>query len=113
MMLLSVQVDWSLSAMIHLRLRIQIAENATLLIPSNSQLATRILRLKGNMEVKSNGTFQVGDSEDNPVPPDRVVRVQLNYSASLAAGKYGNYSANSVDRTWQVAVVWDDQGQFR
>jgi len=68
---------------------IQIAENATLLIPSNSQLATRILRLKGNMEVKSNGTFQVGDSEDNPVPPDRVVRVQLNYSASLAAGKYG------------------------
>jgi hypothetical protein len=68
---------------------IQIAENATLLIPSNSQLATRILRLKGNMEVKSNGTFQVGDSEDNPVPPDKVVRVQLNYSASLAAGKYG------------------------
>ena len=68
---------------------IQIAENATLLIPSNSQLATRILRLKGHMEVKSNGTFQVGDSEDNPVPPDRVVRVQLNYSASLAAGKYG------------------------
>jgi hypothetical protein len=68
---------------------IQIAENATLLIPSNSQLATRILRLKGNMEVKSNGTFQVGDSDTNPVPPDRVVRVQLNYSASLAAGKYG------------------------
>jgi hypothetical protein len=68
---------------------IQIAENATLLIPSNSQLATRILRLKGNMEVKSNGTFQVGDSETSPVPPDRVVRVQLNYSASLAAGKYG------------------------
>jgi hypothetical protein len=68
---------------------IQIAENATLLIPSNSQLATRILRLKGNMEVKSNGTFQVGDSDTNPVPPDKVVRVQLNYSASLAAGKYG------------------------
>jgi hypothetical protein len=68
---------------------IQIAENATLLIPSNSQLATRILRLKGHMEVKSNGTFQVGDSDTNPVPPDRVVRVQLNYSASLAAGKYG------------------------
>jgi hypothetical protein len=68
---------------------ILISVNATLLIPSNSQLATRILRLKGNMEVRSNGTFQVGDSEDNPVPPDRVVRVQLNYSASLAAGKYG------------------------
>ena len=47
-----------------------------------------VFRCKGNLVINSGGSLNIG-TVANPIPATRTFTIELNYSASLLAGKYG------------------------
>lgn len=74
-----------------------IAVNGILDVPHNV-VADYILTLKGDLKINSGGEFNIADSV-NGLSSARKFTVETNYSAALAAGKYG--------------LICNDGGKFR